>query len=215
VTWRELDSAPDRDDRLAFLAAFAALPEVAAAKRRSYELLGARPGAVLLDAGCGGGEDVAALARLVAPDGRVVGVDVSEAALERAGAATAGLAGVELRRADVAALPFPDATFDGVRVDRTLHHVERPEAAVAELVRVTRPGGAIVVSEAPLRGSRELPEARALWPFLPVLFRQAGVAAVALADGAATVEAPPEMQRALGLPPGLAKLRFLYLTATR
>jgi ubiquinone/menaquinone biosynthesis C-methylase UbiE len=50
-----------------------------------------------------------------------------------------------LRDAD--RLDFPAATFDGCRADRVFHHLERPEQALAELVRVARPGARVVTVE--------------------------------------------------------------------
>ena len=93
-----------------------------------------------LDAGCGAGALALALAPLVM---EVVGVDrvpeLLELARERA---PANAAFVE---ADVTALPFEDGSFDLAGTLRTLHHVYRPELVVAELGRVTRPGGRILV----------------------------------------------------------------------
>ena len=48
---------------------------------------------------------------------------------------------------DAARLPLADAAVDGCRAERTLQHVERPDLAVAEMVRVTRPGGWVVAAE--------------------------------------------------------------------
>src|SRR5207244_11059813 len=48
---------------------------------------------------------------------------------------------------DATALPFEDGYFDLAGTRRTLHHMRRPELAVAELVRVTRPGGRILVED--------------------------------------------------------------------
>ena len=54
-------------------------------------------------------------------------------------------ANVELVEGDAVALPFERASFDVVTTARTLHHVERPELVVAEVVRVLRPGGVLLV----------------------------------------------------------------------
>jgi SAM-dependent methyltransferase len=118
-------------------------------KERSFAALDPHPGAVLLDIGCGTGEDVRALARLVAPGGRAIGVDASEAMVAEAArrSAEAGEGAVEFRRADVQALDLPDGAVDGARAERVLQHVERPELAIAEMARVVRPGGAVVAAE--------------------------------------------------------------------
>ena len=120
-------------------------------KRQSYARLDPRPGARVLDVGCGTGEDVQALARLVGPTGRAVGVDASATMVEeaRARAAASGLP-VEFRQGDAHRLDFPDAGFDGCRAERLLQHVEDPRAVLAELVRVARPGGRVVVWESEL-----------------------------------------------------------------
>ena len=95
-----------------------------------------------LDVGTGAGALALALAPLVR---EVVGVDrVPELlALGRGRAAVFG--NVELLEGDATALPFPDGSFDLAATLRTLHHVPRPELVVAELVRVTRLGGRVLV----------------------------------------------------------------------
>jgi ubiquinone/menaquinone biosynthesis C-methylase UbiE len=93
-----------------------------------------------LDAGTGTGALAFALAPLVR---EVVGVDLVPELLERARATAP--ANVTLVEGDVAKLPFERASFDLAGTLRTLHHVPRPELVVAELVRVTRPGGMLLV----------------------------------------------------------------------
>jgi SAM-dependent methyltransferase len=97
---------------------------------------------VALDAGCGTGSLAFALAPLVA---EVVGVDTRADYLE-AGRAAA-VANVRLVEGDVMALPFGYAEFDIGCCHRVLHHVRRPELAVSELARVTRPGGKILLAD--------------------------------------------------------------------
>jgi SAM-dependent methyltransferase len=63
-------------------------------------------------------------------------------ARRRVGAADLPL---EFRAGDVTGLDDPDGTFDAALCERVLQHVHQPESAIAELVRVTRPGGRIVV----------------------------------------------------------------------
>jgi SAM-dependent methyltransferase len=95
-----------------------------------------------LDAGTGAGALAFALATLVR---EVVAVDVVPELLAEARRRANAYANVELREGDVTRLPFDDGEFDLAGSLRTLHHVARPELAVAELARVTRPGGTIMV----------------------------------------------------------------------
>ena len=96
-----------------------------------------RPGAVLLDLGCGAG----LLAPHVAGRGhRHVGVDLSMPALAQAGAH-----GVAAVRGDLLRLPFADGVADVVVAGEVLEHVADAAAAVREACRVLRPGGTLVV----------------------------------------------------------------------
>lgn len=111
--------------------------------QRLRRLLGPFSGTeAALDAGCGTGAVAFALAPHVA---EVVGVDPRadylEAARERAPENASFVEG------DVMALPFGYAEFDLVCCHRVLHHVRRPELAVAELARVARPGGKVFIAD--------------------------------------------------------------------
>jgi ubiquinone/menaquinone biosynthesis C-methylase UbiE len=95
----------------------------------------------LLDLGCGPGFVGQRVATRM-PHAEVVGVDRDATVLDHA---RTRLAEVALGSADD--VPFPGATFDGAYTRLVLRHLERPEAAVAELLRVVRPGGCIVASD--------------------------------------------------------------------
>ncbi|MEM8621549.1 MAG: methyltransferase domain-containing protein [Actinomycetota bacterium] len=117
-------------------------------KLRTYELMELQEGHRVLDLGCGPASDTIALAETVGETGRVVGVDadadmVAEAN-ERARAAELSER-VTHEHADAASLPFEDDFFDACRSERVFQHLLDPAAALAELIRVTRPGGRIVV----------------------------------------------------------------------
>jgi SAM-dependent methyltransferase len=132
----------------AYLDAAAAL--VAGPKRRTHELMRLFPGAAALDVGCGPGTDTLALAEIAGPGGRVVGIDHDAAMVAEAvrRAETAGVADrVEHRTGDALALPFADDAFDAARSERLFLHLDAPERALAEMARVTRPGGWVVVAD--------------------------------------------------------------------
>ena len=107
-----------------------------------------RPGQKILDLGCGPGIDTLALSHFVGPAGEVHGADHDAAmvaqANQRAEAAGVG-ARVRHRQADATDLPWPANFFDASRSERVFQHLLDPEKAFAEMVRVTRPGGWVVV----------------------------------------------------------------------
>lgn len=120
---------------------------VNSAKQLSYEWMALQPDMQVLDVGCGPGIDTVELARRV-PRGQVKGVDRDPVMIHDADelARAAGvLERVEHVEADATSLPFPDASFHAVRSERLFQHLTDPAAALAEMVRVTRPGGRVVV----------------------------------------------------------------------
>lgn len=98
--------------------------------------------AVVADLACGSGTVSALLAPAV---GRVLAVDASPEMLRAARARTRGLANVELRRGDLAALPLDSASCDAALLLLALTHVAEPARAAAELARILKPGGRAVV----------------------------------------------------------------------
>ena len=96
----------------------------------------------VLDSGTGAGTFALAIAPLVR---EVVGVDVVPELLDAA--RDSAPANVSFVEGNATSLPFEPFEFDLAATRRTLHHIARPELAVAELVRVTRPGGRIVVED--------------------------------------------------------------------
>jgi len=113
-------------------------------RQRRYALPSGR--LQVLDAGIGTGAMASALHTVF--DGAVdfEGVDVSSAMLNKAAKRLNDLGiTAHLREADIQALPFEDAGFDVVMVAHVLEHLTEPEKALAELHRVLRPGGVVVL----------------------------------------------------------------------
>ncbi|OMC34037.1 SAM-dependent methyltransferase [Mycobacterium sp. GA-1841] len=108
------------------------------------EWLNIPPGGIALDVGSGPGNVTAALARAAGLDGIALGVDISEPMLARAVEAEAGRQ-VGFLRADAQKLPFRDDVFDAVTSIAVVQLIPDAEAALAEMVRVLRPGGRIAV----------------------------------------------------------------------
>ncbi|MDQ3692011.1 MAG: methyltransferase domain-containing protein [Chloroflexota bacterium] len=151
IEFDQVDETTDPADFVRYLDSTRATGFFQEIKRRSFALLDLHPGDAVCDIGCGTGDDVLALARLVEPGGRALGVDASATMIgeARRRAATAGSA-AEFVQMDVQRLDLPAAGFDGVRAERLLQHVPDPAAALAEMVRIAKPAARIVVWEADL-----------------------------------------------------------------
>jgi len=110
---------------------------------------GIRPGDVVLDLGAGAGLDAFVARRITGEAGRVIGVDMTPAMVERArtNAARLGYANVEFHQGEIEALPVEDATIDVVISNCVLNLVPDKGRAFAETFRVLRPGGHFCVSD--------------------------------------------------------------------
>lgn len=109
----------------------------------AMERLAVRPGEKILDIGCGGGETTAELARRVGPEGRVVGLDISEPLAEKARQAIAGFDHAEIRVADAQIAPIETDVFDGLFSRFGVMFFAQPEAAFGHLLQALRPGGRV------------------------------------------------------------------------
>ena len=96
------------------------------------------------DLGCGTGQVSAALAPFV---GRVVAVDASAAMLQAARRRLHGLDNIDLRRGELEALPIDDGRLDAATLMLVLHHVPEPARALAEVARVLKPAGRVIVAD--------------------------------------------------------------------
>ena len=119
-------------------------------KRYTIQHANARPGQVILDLAGGTGDLAREFARIVGERGRVVLADINAAMLEhgRRRLVDAGIAGnVELAQVDAEALPFADNTFDRVSIAFGLRNITNKETALAEMQRVLKPGGKVLILE--------------------------------------------------------------------
>lgn len=109
--------------------------------------LALRPTDRVLDAGCGSGQITRTIAAAV-PQGRATGIDREPRYIDyaRRRAQAEGLSNIAFAEGNLLALPFETGEFDVVWSKHVLQWIRQPEAALAEFVRVTRPGGCVVAA---------------------------------------------------------------------
>jgi len=127
-------------------------PEVLAAfcgVGNPFSLAPLNPGDAVLDIGCGAGVDSLVAAHLVGAGGRVAGLDVTPAMVERARGhlARLGLANVTFEVGDAQALPFPDNDFDAVISNGVFNLTLDKAKALKEAHRVLKPGGRLMIAD--------------------------------------------------------------------
>ena len=120
-------------------------PDIVSQRSDFLRALDPQPGERVLDVGSGPGFLAAAIADAVRSPGAVHGVDISEPLLAVARAHCADRPWVEFHHADATQLPFPDRDFDAVVSTQVLEFVHDVDAALAEIHRVIRPRGRVVI----------------------------------------------------------------------
>ncbi|MGY5766473.1 methyltransferase domain-containing protein [Brachybacterium sp. DNPG3] len=145
-----------------------------AANSAAHLLPHLRAGQRLLDLGSGAGTITADLARIVGPE-NLIALEVAEESAEitRAELHRQGLDEVEVVVGDGHDLPFADASFDVVHAHQVLQHVPGPVRMLAEMRRVTRPGGLVAARDADYEGFRWFPEVPGIARWMELYLRAA------------------------------------------
>ncbi|MCJ7671493.1 MAG: methyltransferase domain-containing protein [Acidimicrobiia bacterium] len=131
-----------------FLDYWESLPSLQKMRAEMFAELAPRPAEVICDIGCGTGAELIRIARVVGPEGTVIGIDPSSTMIEvcRDRAQREDVA-VQLLARDGRDTGLPADGCDAVRMERVVQHVGNPPALLAEAKRITRPGGRVVIAD--------------------------------------------------------------------
>lgn len=178
-------------------------------RERAADFAGVRPGSRVLDVATGTGDLAIELARRVGPRGDVIGCDFSVAMLTRARAKAPHL---QFDQAAALALPYADDSFDGATCAYALRNFANTQRGIAELARVVRPGGNVVVLDFTTPQRPPLALFFRLWfdRIVPLLGRLAGDPdAYAYLPASVARYPPPDEIAAMFARAGLEHVRYI------
>ena len=144
--FENIDRDAEQAEFFKFLDLSAQHPTIHRIRDRMLEISPLKDGDAVLDVGCGLGHETNRLASLVGKNGQAVGVDSSEKMIAEAIRRAADLkAPVEYQKGDAQDLPFDDGYFDQCRAEKVLLYLDDPSEAIAEMARITRTGGSVMI----------------------------------------------------------------------
>jgi len=151
------------------------MPKTPEIRDHSFRQMRIQPGSRVLDVGCGIGTAAREMSDRVGPQGMVCGVDISETMLAEASMRMKDRTNIEFSSGGACELPYPDAMFDAVRMERVLLYVPDRQKAVAEMMRVTKPGGRVVITDVDIDATAIAGKDRALTRKMTLLLAESFV----------------------------------------
>jgi len=116
-------------------------------KERSYALFSEVHEGIIVDLGCGAGNDVIELAKAKGDDVKIIGIDHDPVMLKQAKADSSGIGNVDFILSEAYPLPFENESVAGLRTERVIQHLTHPEKVMQAIFRILRKDGPLVIIE--------------------------------------------------------------------
>ncbi|KAF2077228.1 hypothetical protein CYY_001482 [Polysphondylium violaceum] len=145
--WMNIDDSDSPNKFIQYVDEASKQDQIIAHTRYSTRQLNLNFGQKVMDVGCGAGKDLSRLESMVESQGQVFGMDISREMVECAKSRMSHLPNVTVFCGDAASIPIENNYFDAIRCERLLQHVPSPDQVISEMVRVTKSGGRIVVTD--------------------------------------------------------------------
>ncbi|MFA7695238.1 MAG: methyltransferase domain-containing protein [Methanoregula sp.] len=223
--FRDVDGTGDTSACTRCLDLLSDIPFFHDIKAESFHIIAGTDPALVLDAGCGAGSDLCALAPLLPTSGRIVGLDASASLLATASGRTAAHRDRSvLLRGDLTNIPCRSGVFSACRIDRVLQHIPDPGRVIGELARVLAPGGTLIAfdndwdtlaigmstTDASARLTRFWSDSFAagrVGKDLAALFRDAGLADIHVEKRTLTITDLPLAEKVFDIPALLCRMK--------
>ncbi|MBI9020935.1 MAG: methyltransferase domain-containing protein [Verrucomicrobia bacterium] len=137
-------------------------------EKKAWETAGLQPGMQVLDIACGPGFTACELAKFIGETGRVTGVDINEEliAVAHQAKASEGVENVAFSSGNVYELTLPENSFDFVYARFVFQHLEKPQLALKNILKVLKPGGVLCVLDIDDNWTSFAPESDAFVKFI-------------------------------------------------
>ncbi|EGG25396.1 hypothetical protein DFA_03645 [Cavenderia fasciculata] len=145
--WMAIDKSECPNKFIQYVDEASKQDQIIAHTRYSTRQLQLEPGMKVIDVGCGAGKDLSRLESIVQGTGEVYGMDISREMVECAKSRMSHLPNVQVFCGNANSIPFDANYFDAVRCERLLQHIPQPDDVIAEMVRITKRGGRIVITD--------------------------------------------------------------------
>eukprot|EP01132_Coremiostelium_polycephalum_P006225 gene6225-7754_t len=154
ILWRQIDNSEKSKEYIDYVDKCSKNEMFIYVTRITISNLKLKPGQTIVDLGCGAGKDLIALEKQVGKEGQVIGVDLSQEMVNCSKTRVAQYPNIKIHCLPADNTGFESSSVDCTRCERLLQHVPNPEQVIDEMVRITKNGGRVSVTDTDWQSTR-------------------------------------------------------------